>query len=228
MLKVRIVTKYTTGHTANMKVLCAVALCVALQHAAAEVDIEDDYGPEAKVLELTDADFERETQASTGATTGNWFVMFHAPWCGWCKRLSPDWDKLAKKMKGEIVVAKVDATANQLTSARFGIQFFPTLVFLRQGKMYKYDGAKDLAAFEEFATAGYAKAEALPVPAEVGLIGAYWKMIVSDVSVCNSFFLCTSGDCLRCLHHSKCTTTTRRCSWARSSVACFSACFWRG
>eukprot|EP00754_Rhynchopus_humris_P036320 Rhum_TRINITY_DN18470_c0_g1::Rhum_TRINITY_DN18470_c0_g1_i1::g.167285::m.167285 len=165
-----------------MKVLCAVALCVALQHAAAEVDIEDDYGPEAKVLELTDADFERETQATTGATTGNWFVMFHAPWCGWCKRLSPEWDKLAKKMQGEIVVAKVDATANQLTSARFGIQFFPTLVFLRQGKMYKYEGAKDLAAFEAFVTAGYEKAEALPVPAEVGLIGAYWKMIVADVS----------------------------------------------
>ena len=32
--------------------------------------------------ELNDETFEHETQAATGATTGDWFVMFYAPWCG--------------------------------------------------------------------------------------------------------------------------------------------------
>lgn len=29
------------------------------------------------VRELTDASFEHLTQAATGATTGDWFIMFH-------------------------------------------------------------------------------------------------------------------------------------------------------
>ena len=42
----------------------------------------------AKVHVLTEGNFEHDTQATTGATTGPWFVKFHAPWCG-CKALLP-------------------------------------------------------------------------------------------------------------------------------------------
>jgi len=33
-----------------------------------------------EVVELTTANFEHLTQASTGQTTGKWFVKFYAPW----------------------------------------------------------------------------------------------------------------------------------------------------
>jgi len=33
-----------------------------------------------EVVELTDDNFEHQTQASTGQTTGKWFVKFYAPW----------------------------------------------------------------------------------------------------------------------------------------------------
>ena len=33
----------------------------------------------SSVIELTDASFEQLTQASTGATTGDWLVEFYAP-----------------------------------------------------------------------------------------------------------------------------------------------------
>lgn len=35
----------------------------------------------SEVVVLTDDNFEHLTQAATGATTGDWFVAFKAPWC---------------------------------------------------------------------------------------------------------------------------------------------------
>lgn len=32
------------------------------------------------VIVLTESNFELETQAATGATTGDWLVEFYAPW----------------------------------------------------------------------------------------------------------------------------------------------------
>lgn len=40
-------------------------------------------------------------------------VKFYAPWCGHCKKMAPDYSKLAKRIHGEseeVYVAKVDAT----------------------------------------------------------------------------------------------------------------------
>ena len=43
---------------------------------------------------LTDSTFDLVVK-STKTT----FVKFYAPWCGHCKRLAPDWAKLAKEFK---------------------------------------------------------------------------------------------------------------------------------
>jgi hypothetical protein len=34
-----------------------------------------------EALLLTDQNFDHDTQATTGATTGEQFVLFYAPWC---------------------------------------------------------------------------------------------------------------------------------------------------
>lgn len=36
----------------------------------------------SEVVVLDTSNFEHLTQASTGQTTGKWFVKFYAPWCG--------------------------------------------------------------------------------------------------------------------------------------------------
>ena len=35
-------------------------------------------------------------------------IDFHAPWCGYCKRLSPILDEFAKEFDGKIYIYKVD------------------------------------------------------------------------------------------------------------------------
>jgi protein disulfide-isomerase A6 len=83
-------------------------------------------GARGKPLELTDATFDDVVLKSDDA----FLVAFVAPWCGHCKALEPEYDKAALALEGSgVVIARVDATANERLAQRFGIQGFPTIKF---------------------------------------------------------------------------------------------------
>lgn len=84
-------------------------------------------------------------------------VKYYAPWCGHCKRLAPTYEELAdvyafdKKAKDKVVIAEVDATANDISSV--DIEGFPTIVLYPAGKDSEpvtYQGARTLDSFFEF------------------------------------------------------------------------------
>lgn len=76
----------------------------------------------------------------------NVFVEFYAPWCGHCKKLAPEYDKVGDAFKDSqnLVIAKIDATENDTPEE---IRGFPTLIFYPKGskKGVKYEGGRTSA-----------------------------------------------------------------------------------
>lgn len=58
-------------------------------------------------------------------------IEFYAPWCGHCKKMEPDYLALGKMYKGEknLVIAKMDATANDVPNDSYKVEGFPTIYF---------------------------------------------------------------------------------------------------
>ena len=60
------------------------------------------------------------------------FVKFYAPWCGHCKKMRPEWEKLAEiapLTHKNIVVADVDCTTDKEVCDRFSVGGFPTIKY---------------------------------------------------------------------------------------------------
>jgi protein disulfide-isomerase-like protein len=89
-----------------------------------------------------------------------WFIMFYAPWCGHCKRLSPTWDEFAEKFNSKINIAKVDCTDNRGLCEAYDVTGFPTVIFLKGDKYYLFRQHRTIEEFEKFALqGGYETAE---------------------------------------------------------------------
>ncbi|XP_061522116.1 protein disulfide-isomerase A4 isoform X2 [Phycodurus eques] len=66
-------------------------------------------------------------------------IEFYAPWCGHCKKLEPDFLALGKKYKSEknLVIAKMDATANDIPNDKYKVEGFPTIYFAPSDSKHK-------------------------------------------------------------------------------------------
>lgn len=91
-------------------------------------------------------------------------VEFYAPWCGHCKKLAPIYDELGEKFaKNEnIVVAKMDSTANEVENVR--VDSFPTIKLFRKGdnKVIDYNGERTLEGLSKFLESGGEYGQAAP------------------------------------------------------------------
>uniref|UniRef100_A0A2L2Y1B4 Protein disulfide-isomerase A5 n=1 Tax=Parasteatoda tepidariorum TaxID=114398 RepID=A0A2L2Y1B4_PARTP len=70
-------------------------------------------------------------------------VMFYAPWCGFCKRMKPEYEAAATELKGHSVMAAMDVNKpeNAVIRQHFNITGFPTLLYFEDGQLkHKYDG----------------------------------------------------------------------------------------
>ena len=61
-------------------------------------------------------------------------VDFWATWCGPCKMVAPEMEKIAAKYEGAVDVVKVDVDANPRISQALNIMSIPTIAFFQPGK----------------------------------------------------------------------------------------------
>ena len=61
-------------------------------------------------------------------------VDFWAPWCGYCRRIGPAFEKIADEYGQKLVVAKVNIDEEAQLAQEQQIEVIPTLVLYRNGK----------------------------------------------------------------------------------------------
>ena len=61
------------------------------------------------------------------------FVDFFASWCGPCKMLAPEIEKLADAYKGKAAILKIDVDKEPNLAAAYGVQSIPSLFVFKNG-----------------------------------------------------------------------------------------------
>lgn len=85
-------------------------------------------------------------------TLDPWFVKFYAPWCGHCQALAPNWDAMARDMRGQLNIGEVNCDVERALCKDAGVKGYPTLLFFRGGERTEYRGLRgvgDLTAYAE-------------------------------------------------------------------------------
>jgi protein disulfide-isomerase-like protein len=92
-------------------------------------------------VDLTEANWDEFVKNNPMA-----FVDLYAPWCVWCQRLAPTWEKFAtevKKQKMPVGVGKVDCMAQANLCRKQKVMAFPTLRWYHEGQPISPDYKMD-------------------------------------------------------------------------------------
>jgi protein disulfide-isomerase len=103
--------------------------------------------PQGNSIPLTAENFQRHVTM----TRDPWFIKFYAPWCGHCQALAPNWQGMARQMKGKLNIGEVNCDTEKRLCKDVKVRGYPTLYFFRGGERIEYDGLRGLGDLLDFA-----------------------------------------------------------------------------
>ena len=78
-------------------------------------------------------------------------VDYWAPWCGYCRRIAPMYDRVAQQYEGRLLVAKINIDEAPELARRERIEVIPTLVIYHKGEaLASIVAPESRARIEEF------------------------------------------------------------------------------
>ncbi|KAG6366662.1 hypothetical protein INS49_000841 [Diaporthe citri] len=80
-----------------------------------------------------------------------WFIKFYAPWCHHCQAMAPNWQQLAKEMKGKLNIGEVNCEAEKRLCKDARLRGYPTILFFRGGERVEYEGLRGVGDFVTYA-----------------------------------------------------------------------------
>lgn len=108
--------------------------------------------PSGAVEVLTNENFDKTVTNSNDL----WFIKFYAPWCHHCQALAPNWQNLARQMRGHLNIGEVDCDVHKKVCKQAGVKGYPTMILFRGSERIEYDGLRgigDLLGYAEQVTA---------------------------------------------------------------------------
>jgi len=79
-------------------------------------------------------------------------TLYYAPWCGFCKRLMPEWEKVKEALKADpsVKINTINSEENPKLAEQAGVKSYPTIFLQKGGKEFTYNGPRTAEAMINF------------------------------------------------------------------------------
>lgn len=82
-------------------------------------------------------------------TGGSNLMLFHADWCGHCKKMKPDWDRASREFPGRCMEVESESITEEHRN-KFNINGYPSIFIVRGETIEEWNRGRTFEDFKSF------------------------------------------------------------------------------